>query len=50
MYVFTVIVSEYLGQYCHHLVNFTFYENKFVRQEVGLLYVDIYIQCNGYQF
>lgn len=36
MNVFTVIVNEYLSQYYHRLVNFSFYENEIVRQEIGL--------------
>lgn len=50
IYVFTVIVNEYHGQYFHSLVNFHFYENKIVWQELGLLNVDIYIRLNGFQF
>lgn len=34
MYVFTVIVNEYLGHRFHRLINFTFYGNKIVRQDL----------------
>lgn len=49
MYVFTVIGNEYLCQY-YLLVNFHYYKNKIVRQEEGLLNVDIHIRCNGLKF
>lgn len=47
---FTVIISKYLCQYFHHLINLLFMKIKRIRLEEDLLNVDMYIRCNWFQF